>query len=219
MVSQDRHEIYIIVAEYGTGYEQHIRPSSIILRGSTGFQQNTVQPGSSTTRSYTQTDSISAGTDSNTNRRDPRLLAGSPSYVGRVERKSIGVAAGPTSRQSQPTQAAPGKTEPQELEHTWAPDADDFLIMHEFGPFLTTDPGHMEVFIKRLIAFMLELRGPQARFVPRRPGPHFLLQRDQAGLPTPNQSSSNPKPTLKKSRSWSGMTEHEKLSANRRYQS
>lgn len=215
MVSQDRHEIYIIVAEYGTGYEQHIRPSSIILRGSTGFQQKTGQAGSFTTGTYTKADSLSAGADSKASQRDPRLLAGSPSYVGRVEKKMIGVASGPKSHRSQPTQVAPEMTEPAEIEQKWTPDAGDFLIMHEFGPFLTTEPGHMEVFIKRLIAFMLELRGPQARFVPRRPGPHFLRQRDQAGLSTPNQSSIHPQRTLKKSRSWSGMTEHQKLSANR----
>lgn len=29
MISQDRHEIFIIVAEYGAGFEKHIRPTSV----------------------------------------------------------------------------------------------------------------------------------------------------------------------------------------------
>lgn len=202
MISQDRHEIYIIVAEYGASYEKHIRPSSSIIRGSTGSERKTSQPGSSTAESHTQEDSFSTDTDSEVIGRDPCLLVGSPSYVGRAEKKSIRVAAAPTGRGVQPTQAAPGMPGPPEIEQKCAPDAGDFLVMHEFGPFVTKDPGHMEVFFKRLIAFMLQLRGPKARFVPRRPGPEFLLQRNQVGLPMPNDPTL-PQRTLKKARSWS----------------
>lgn len=91
----------------------------------------------------------------------------------------------------------------------WIPDAGDFLIMHEFGPFLITDAGHMKVFAKRLVAFMLELRGPHPRFVPRRPGPQFLFQRNKAArLPTPKESS-HQRRNLRKARSWAGMDQHE----------
>lgn len=214
MISQDRHEIYIIVGEYGAGYEQHIRPSSLVLQGSPASQQKIVQTGSSKSGGYTQPDSLSAGTESTADRRDPRLLAGSPSYVGRVERKSIGVADGPTSRENQPTQAGPEMAELPGTDQKWIPDAGDFLIMHEFGPFLITDADHMKVFAKRLIAFTFELRGSQPRFVPQRPGPNFLFQRGQ-GLPTPKESP-HQRRTLRKARSWAGMDQHERPSDPRK---
>ncbi|KAG6364172.1 hypothetical protein INS49_005770 [Diaporthe citri] len=207
MISQDRHEIYLIVAEYGAGYEEYIRPSSSSVRESIKSQRKLHQTGSSTTGNYAQKDSLSAGIDSTPTRRDPSLLAGSPSYIGRVERKSIGVAAGPRSRQTQPTQAAPAEMNSSRTDEEWVPHAGDFLIMHEFGPFITTDPIHMEILIKRLIAFMLQLRGPQDRFVPERPGPEFLAQPGHAGPSTPNATSSSPRRTLRKSRSWPGEVE------------
>jgi hypothetical protein len=37
------------------------------------------------------------------------------------------------------------------------PSANGFLIMHRFGPWRTDDPANMEVFIRRLLALMLEL--------------------------------------------------------------
>lgn len=65
----------------------------------------------------------------------------------------------------------------------------------------------MEVLIKRLIAFFLELRGPQDGLPIQRPGPDFLIQSGQDEPSTPNGSTQLPVRTLKKSRSWPGQVE------------
>lgn len=200
MVSQDRHEIYIIVGEYGAGYEQHIRPWRSAVPRATKSQKKTGKSGSSSAGSSTQVDSLSETSASAADRRDPRLLAGSPSYIKRVEAKSIEVAAGPRNRKAQPTRWRGARKSPRTDDKNWIPDAGDFLIMHEFGPFITSDPTHMEVLIRRLIAFMLQLRGAQD-FTTERPGPDFLGQTGNFGPTKPNKSSS-PRPILKRSRSW-----------------
>lgn len=200
MVSQDRHEIYLIVGEYGAGYEQYIRPSRSAVARATKSQKKPGKSGSSSTRSSTQVHSRSETSFSAADRRDPRLLAGSPSYIKRVETKNIKVVAGPRGREAQPTRSLASRKSPRTDDKEWIPDAGDFLIMHEFGPFITTDPTHMEVLIRRLIAFMLQLRGPQD-FTTERPGPDFLGQTGNFGPTKPNKSSS-PRPILKRSRSW-----------------
>lgn len=207
MISQDRHEIYIIVAEYGPGYEEYICPPNALARSSTESETSFSRPGTPTTGACAQVDSLSASTHSSAIPGDPRLLAGSPSYIERVERKSIKVADGPRSGDAQQTQATPETRKSSLTEDTWVPDAGDFLIMHEFGPFIITDSDHMKVLIKRLIAFMLELRGPQSRFIPDRPGPNFLVQPGQDGPSTPSGSTPHPARILRKSRSWPGITE------------
>lgn len=201
MVSQDRHEIYIIVGEYGASYEQYIRPSRSAVPRATKSQKKAGKSGSSSAASSTQVDSLSEASASAADRRDPRLLAGSPSYIRGVEAKSIEVAAGPRNRKAQPTRWRGARKSPRTDDKNWIPDAGDFLIMHEFGPFITSDPTHMEVLIRRLIAFMLQLRGPQD-FTTERPGPDFLGQTGNFGPTKPNKSSSSPRPILKRSRSW-----------------
>lgn len=200
MISQDRHEIYIIVAEYGAGYEEHVNPSSTTVRGPAKANRKIGQPGGSTTQSH-------ADVDSTGNRRDPGLLAGSPSYIRRVEKKSISVEAKPRSCMAQPTQAAPATRKSSRTKEKYALDAGDFLIMHEFGPFNTTDHIHMFVLIKRIIALMLELRGPEDRFVPERSDPDFLIQSDQVQPSAPNESALGPARALPISRSWPGQVE------------
>jgi hypothetical protein len=44
------------------------------------------------------------------------------------------------------------------------PSADEFLFMHEFGPFLTDKAPHMDAFIRRLIDLMLVLNAGSMRF-------------------------------------------------------
>lgn len=206
MVSQDRHEIYIIVGEYGAGFEDHIRPSSLIFEGSAMSQHTACKPGLSITGSSSEGGSSSAVSDSMADRRDPGLLAGSPSYLKRMESKSIIVEAGQRTLTGQPIQPGPETGESGRTRQQWCPDAGDFLIMNEFGPFITTNPGHMEVLIRRLIALMLELRGPQDGFVPEPLSMNFLHQTDQAG-PSAPKASSRPRRTLRKSRSWPAETE------------
>lgn len=156
MISQDRHEIFVIVAEYGAGYEQHIRPRSIVQ--------------------------------------------GSAEACPRVGETCPESPITPASIQAE----SPGK------DKDWVPDAGDFLIMNEFGPFLTTDAGHMEELIKQVIALMLQLRGAQARFIPKRTDPDFLLQSHGPGLPMPTESPLRPRPALKKAYSWPGMVKKSK---------
>lgn len=212
MISQDRHEIYVIVGEYGAGFENHIRPSSLILQGSDMSQNKAGKSGLSIAESIAEGGSSSAHPDTTADRRDPGLLAGSPSYLKRMESKSIIVEAGKKTLTGQPIQPGPETGESNRTQQQWFPDAGDFLIMNEFGPFITTNPGHMEVLIRRLIALMLELRGPQDRFVPEPLSMNFLHQDDQAGPSMSNVSPSRPRRNLRKSRSWPA--EHERLTRN-----
>lgn len=200
MISQDRHEIYIIIGEYGAGYEEYVRPSSSTVRGSAKPNRKTGQPSGSTTKSH-------ADVDSTGDRRDPDLLAGSPSYIRRVEKKSISVEDKPRSCVAQPTRPAPATRKSSRTKEKNALDVGDFLIMHEFGPFNTKDHIHMLVLSKRIIALMLELRGPQDRFVPERPSPDFLVQDDQITPSAPDESSSGPARAVSASRSWPGQVE------------
>lgn len=209
MISQDRHEIYIIVGEYGAGFEEHIRPSRSIEQGSALSKQKAGKPVSSIMGTSGQADSSSAVRDSAANRRDPGLLAGSPSYIRRIESKSIIVEARNKTREGQPKQSGPETVKSPRTQEDWNPDAGDFLIMNEFGPFIVTEATHMEVFIRRLIALMLQLRGPEDRFMPEPLSTKFLHQFGQAVPSTSNESSLLPKRTLRKSRSWPA--DHEKL--------
>lgn len=150
MISQDRHEIFIIVAEYGAGFEKHIRPRSFV-QGSVKTWQTTGEPPVS--NSITQ---------------------------------------------------ASSRAESSDTQERWVPDTGDFLTMHEFGPFLITDAGHMEMLIKQIIALMLQLRGPQARFIPEPPSMKFFFQ---PGLPFSTESSEHTRRILKKARSFPAMNE------------
>lgn len=171
MITQHRHEIYVIVAEYGVGYEVHIRPASAIAKGPTkapATEARNLSTSSSASKPSAQQDSSAADAPATPKRRNPKLLAGSPSYIKRVEKMSIKVSAnsGLKNSEIQPTGPPPGTSEWVREEEEWVPDAGDFLIMHEFGPFLITEADHMEVLSRRVIAFMLQLGGSQDRSVP-----------------------------------------------------
>ena len=59
--------------------------------------------------------------------------------------------------------------------------------MHRFGPFLTLNSGHMDMLIRRLVALMLQLRGPQADPARAFPAPsQFFLNN---GTPKPKARS------------------------------
>lgn len=113
--------------------------------------------------------------------------------------------AGPLRKDPQPTQNAPETRKLRRGEKRWVPDVGDFLIMHEFGPFITTRPDHMEVFIKRYIALMLELRGTQDPFVDEAVSTRFLFSPDFIHAPSPNEASSTTT-RLRKARSWTATT-------------
>lgn len=194
MISQDLHEIYIIVGEYGAGFEKHIRPSKSI-------EQESNKP-SRPMGTSAQADSSSAGSDSTVERRDPRLLAGSPAFLRRAEHKSVIVEAQENTHEGQPTKSRLEPAESQQTRRDPNLDADDFLIMNEFGPFIVTEADHMELLIKRLIDLMLELRGPEDGVMLEPLSMKFLHQTDPVRPSTPNESSSHTRRALRKSRSW-----------------
>lgn len=173
MVTQHRHEIYVIVAEYGVGYELHIRPASTTVKNpisEPAAKAGQSSASSSASKPFGQQDSSAADTPATPKRRKPELLMGSPSYIKRVEKMSIEVSAhsGLRNRKTQPTRPPSGISEwvDEEQDSEWVPDAADFLIMHEFGPFIIKEASHMEVFSRRVIAFVLQLSGSQDRSVP-----------------------------------------------------
>lgn len=162
MITQHRHEIYIVVGEYGAGFEEHVRPSKSVVsgRGKKDSKASKPLPKRSIAEDSTQDDKPSGKSKPTPPRRPPGVLQGSPSYIRRVEDMSIKVAEnpGPVRKTPQQTQHEPATRDLPRKEKQWVPDADNFLIMHEFGPFITSNPDHMELFIKRIIALMLELR-------------------------------------------------------------
>ncbi|KAJ0114080.1 hypothetical protein J7T55_007914 [Diaporthe amygdali] len=203
MINQDRHEISVVVAEYGAGFEKHIRPHRSVRQGTAKTRPKAGRLDSSVTTNSTQTLSSLADPVPHGGRRDPSLLAGSPGYISRVEKKTI-LVDGPKGA-SQDARPTPPLNKSSRTKKKWTPDVGDFLIMHEFGPFVTTDPGHMEVLIKRIIALMLQLRGPQEPFVPVPPSPRFLLQPDRLVARTPDVTTRRNN-RLRKSRSWPART-------------
>lgn len=209
MITQHRHEIYIVVGEYGPGFEEHVRPSKSVVSGRGKKDSKASKPllKMSIAEDSIQEDNSFGRSKPTPPRRPPGVLQGSPSYIRRVESMSIKVAENPG-----PARKMPQKTEPEPLTRDlprkgkqWVPDADNFLIMHEFGPFITSNPDHMELFIKRIIALMLELRDPQARFVPDTAITQSLCQTGFTHASTPGEASS-PTPRLRKARSWTAMT-------------
>lgn len=202
MISQNRHEIYIIVGEYGTGFEEHIRPRRSVEQGAALPRHEARMPGDTIMGASAQVQSLSPDPDLTTNPRDPGLLAGSPAYIRRIQSKGIIVEAKKKTREGQATQPGNEMTESPRTQRGWNPDADDFLIMNEFGPFLATDADHMDLLFRRLIALVMELRGREDRFMPE-PISMRLLHQPDLGVPsTCNESSSRTESALKKSRSW-----------------
>ncbi|KAK2604158.1 hypothetical protein N8I77_007109 [Diaporthe amygdali] len=205
MINQDRHEITIVVGEYGAGFENHIRPSRSATQRTAKSGAGGDKLGGSVITTPAQANPFPVLPSTQAEKRDPGLLAGSPAYLNRVERKLIAVR-GP-DEMPQKIRPAPSTKRSRHPKKKGKWDAGDFLIMHEFGPFLVQNAGHMEVLIKRLIAFMLQLRGPQERFVPMPPSPRFLLQPSLLGTYTPDETLPRRITRLKKSRSWPARTE------------
>lgn len=202
MISQSRHEIYIIVGEYGPGFEEHIRPRRSVEQGAALPRHEARMPGDTIMGASAQVQSLSPDPDSTTNPRDPSLLAGSPAYIRRIQSKAIVVEAKEKTREGQPIQPGNEMTESRRTQGGWSPDPGDFLIMNEFGPFLATDDNHMDLLFRRLIALVIELRGSEDRFMPEPISMKFLHQPDLSVQSTCNESSSRTECALKKSRSW-----------------
>lgn len=184
MITQHRHEIYIIIGEYGPGFEAHIRPSRSVVSGSDNTDPEAIRPplDRSITEFPNQKVRPSRALESMLASRPTNVLWGSPAFTRRVEDMSIQVSgdAGAVRRNPQLTRPPAVTRRSKRIAGggKWEPDAGDFLVMHEFGPFLTTDRSHMDLFIRRYIALMLELRGPQHGFTPDPISTKFLENRE-----------------------------------------
>lgn len=63
----------------------------------------------------------------------------------------------PKANQAPSSDHAPGRMTKSTAAPLNLPSADGFLVMHRFGPWKTEDASNMEVFVRRLLALMLEL--------------------------------------------------------------
>lgn len=133
LISQDRHEIYIIVAEYGEPWKEYTRTGS--------------SPAEPTARTQV----------------DAKDLAGSDACIRNIEATPLALAQhnkrlatavellpadspkGPTTRQTR------AQKELKLLGH------DHFCYMHEWGPFDTTSEDDMDLFLRRMVALQIQL--------------------------------------------------------------
>ncbi|OAA58206.1 hypothetical protein ISF_06745 [Cordyceps fumosorosea ARSEF 2679] len=161
MVSHNRHEIYIIIGEYGDEYQRYIQ-GEISLRGTAPVERSPDFDAEANKRraqgsgSYNeQVKTLPEGRGRPTESRPgPRPAPAKPQTGNQVRshKRVDGAAANkppPPTRMTTRSQTPTGRN---------LPPADEFLIMHQFGPFITKDAAHMEHLVRRLIGFMLQLR-------------------------------------------------------------
>ncbi|KAM3466947.1 hypothetical protein MY5147_008913 [Beauveria neobassiana] len=156
MISQDRHEIYIIIGEYGDKYQDYIR-------GKIELKATADEP--TTLHEYQSHRHQAAGSEATVK-------------LARSIEDSYFLDDQPTQQQQQKGQKGQKRTDSTASLNTSvrtmstrsrtkaandAPRADEFLIMHQFGPFLTHKDDHMEILLRRIVAFMLELRGDESQ--------------------------------------------------------
>jgi hypothetical protein len=194
MISQDRHEIYIIVGEYGQKYEDYLRgtmrntgpsqPSASIdaVLGSPTYLKR-IRKFKTEVELEGWGDRETEVLNETTTTKPPPSVTQTAASQRPMRTKSglmskIPVAAG-----------GPSKPKGAPLPH-----ADEFLVMHRFGPFVTGDHRHMAKLIRRVVALLLQLRGPFANradaFPQPFPGSQFLTQNES---PKPGRSRSWPR--------------------------
>ncbi|KAL2131198.1 hypothetical protein VTI74DRAFT_5424 [Chaetomium olivicolor] len=161
MISQDRHEIYIIIGEYGKKYEEYIR-GGVADRGSSA--------------------NIDAALGSPTYLKKMRSFPEPVEFEewssrekGYLSKLKPAGGQGPASSRPGPQRQTRSTANPQGLP---LPGVDGFLVMHRFGPYLTNRHDHMALLIRRLVALMLELRGSRKLAFPEPIGSRFLAQDD-----------------------------------------
>ncbi|KAK4153974.1 hypothetical protein C8A00DRAFT_14837 [Chaetomidium leptoderma] len=153
LVSQNRHEIYIIIGEYGQKYEEYI--------GNKPIQENmTVNEAAAAVSKRGATPPAD----------NLQKTLGSPTFLSHASASGITdtIEGWQTEEKKaathakEPPQDPPGSSAPAvpTIEHLGLPRADEFLVMHRFGPWRTDDPGNMAVLIRRLLGLMLQLQGP-----------------------------------------------------------
>lgn len=161
LISQDRHEIYIIIGEYGASYEDYIT-------GRTALPACAEKLPAATASAFDVTGNL-------------RGSLGSASYVRRVEATGMTVAGLDTlSRPAPPLPSGMFTRSRPAPPAVKLPPADEFLVMHQYGPYLITKADNMERLVRRLIALMLQLRSgaaePVSVFTPQPPPASFVEQ-------------------------------------------
>ncbi|KAF1738252.1 hypothetical protein CRV24_000175 [Beauveria bassiana] len=156
MISQDRHEIYIIIGEYGDKYQDYIR-------GKIELKATADEP--TTSHEYQSHRHQAAGSEATVKLaraiEDIYFLDDQPTQQQQQkgqkgQKRTDSTASSNTSVRTMSTRARTKAAND-------APQADEFLIMHQFGPFLTHKDDHMEILLRRIVAFMLELRGDESQ--------------------------------------------------------
>ncbi|KAM3497278.1 hypothetical protein MY10362_009366 [Beauveria mimosiformis] len=185
LISQDRHEIYIIIGEYGDKYQEYIR-------GRIALKVREVKPTTHESQSHRHQ---AAGSEASVKlaqsindvyfeheqlmQQQQQQQQKQQKQQKRQKRTDLTMSSNTVVRTMSTrsrTKAAAVKL--AAVHDNDAPQADEFLIMHQFGPFLTQKDDHMEVFLRRIVAFMLELRGDESQ----RPTEKEILGR----FPRPN---------------------------------
>ncbi|KAM3525950.1 hypothetical protein MY4038_007071 [Beauveria bassiana] len=182
MISQDRHEIYIIIGEYGDKYQDYIR-------GKIELKATADEP--TTLHEYQSHGHQAAGSEATVKLarsiedkyfQDNQPMQQQQQKGQKGQKRTDSTASSNTSVRTMSTRAR------TKAAHE-APQADEFLIMHQFGPFLTHKDDHMEILLRRIVAFMLELRGDESqrstsqRSTSQRPTEKEILGR----FPPPNE--------------------------------
>lgn len=130
MVSQDRHEIYVIIGEYGPKYVDYIRGhASLSARAPLPADKLDVE-------------------------KNQKAAVGSASYNKQAEVTGVDKIRTSLGDEKKP---APGGMVLRSRVPRVLPPADEFLVMHQFGPFITSKADHMDRLVRRLIGFMLQL--------------------------------------------------------------
>ncbi|KAM3556533.1 hypothetical protein MY1884_005015 [Beauveria asiatica] len=173
LISQDRHEIYIIIGEYGDKYQEYIR-------GRKALKANEVKPTTHESQSHRHQ---AAGSEASVKlaqsindvyfEHDQLMQQQEQQQQQQQKQQKRQKRTDPTgssntvvrtrSTRSRTKAAAEAAVKAAAVHDNDAPQADEFLIMHQFGPFLTQKDDHMEVFLRRIVAFMLELRGDESQ--------------------------------------------------------
>lgn len=159
LLSQDRHEIYLIIGEYGGAYEEYITgqtelpATTSVPSDPDTFDVEQNQRDAAGSRAYDRlsrwardqyiTAAPAGGPGSGLSTQSPTSSFGSQSATGGAGRI--------TRSRSRMAQI------PSALAEVLPP-AEEFLIMHQFGPYLTNNDVHMERFMRRVVALMLQLR-------------------------------------------------------------
>lgn len=168
MISQDRDEIYIIIGEYGASYERYIRNSPWKVGDHAARPEPLTHVNAPLAQEYEET--LGSPTFLKLRAReeieidgwkvpakkddDPPPPPGGPSGNATNQGISGQLPVRPKVNKVAGSKPVTRSATPQALN---LPKVDGFLVMHRFGPWKTDDEGNMQVFVRRLLALMLQL--------------------------------------------------------------